>query len=241
MGARAADRRDAARPLAGDEGDRTGVERPRRSRRAPARHGRARRGRGHRAGGHHRPAAGRPRTRSPRWPGAGRRLDRDSVRGGVRRVDDLGGVARRSARDAGDRVVAGTVATDSSVRRPGRGGRRRHGARRHPPTRGRRAILTIKSAGARRPCRRLALLRGARRGHRHVRRVVAVGDHGPGAGTHRLRARDRLPARARPRDPARHRPVDRDVRARQASSSRIASRSSACARSTRCCSTRPAP
>ena len=41
-----ADRRDAARSLAGDEGDRAGVERPRRARRALARRGRARRGRG---------------------------------------------------------------------------------------------------------------------------------------------------------------------------------------------------
>ena len=44
--------------LAGDEGDRAGVERPRRAGGAPARRGRTRRGRGHRRGGHRRPPPG---------------------------------------------------------------------------------------------------------------------------------------------------------------------------------------
>ena len=87
VGARAADRRDAARALAGDEGHRTGVERPRRARRAAARHGRTRRGCGHRRGGHRRSAPGRSGVGAPRRPSAGRWHDRDRL-GRVGRVDD---------------------------------------------------------------------------------------------------------------------------------------------------------
>ena len=71
-------------------------------------------GAGTERGGHLRPAAGRPGARAPRWPGAGRRVDRDRCA----EFDEsmITGESRAVSRDVGDRVVAGTVATDSSVR-----------------------------------------------------------------------------------------------------------------------------
>ena len=59
------------------------------------------------------------------------------------------GESRPVAKGAGDRVVAGTVSTDSSVRVRVRSNRRRHRARGHPASRGRRASQSRPGPGAR--------------------------------------------------------------------------------------------
>ena len=59
--------------------------------------------------------------------------------------------------------------------------------------------------GAGRPGRGAAVLRRARRGHRHARRLVGAGRHRGGADPHRDGAHHRLPACARAGHPARHR------------------------------------
>ncbi len=80
------------------------------------------------------------------------------------------GESRAVARSVGERVVAGTVATDSSVRvRVEAVGDDTALAGIRPP-RGRRAGVEVSGAGARRSCRRRALLCGARLGGHHFRR-----------------------------------------------------------------------
>ncbi len=141
VGARRPDHDHAARALAGDEGHRPGPGGPRRPGRAAARRGRT----GHR-GRRWRPSpstarAGRRRgARPPRRPGAGRRRIVD----GAAEVDEsmVTGESRPVARGEGDRVVAGTVSTDSSDAGAGHGRRRRHRPGRDPAAGRRRPRLS---------------------------------------------------------------------------------------------------
>ena len=118
------------------------------------------------------------------------------------------GESRPVSRDVGDRVVAGTVATDSVVRvrveavgdDTALAGIRRLVAEAQA-SRSRAQALADRAAAR-------ALLRRARRGRRHVRRVDGRRRSRPGGREHRHGARDRVPARARPRDPARDRHLD---------------------------------
>ncbi len=168
VGARAPDRRDAPRPLAGDEGARTGLRRARGARRAPA-------GRGRECC-----TATRRRTvpvvelrpgdlvlvrPGGRVPADGTIVDGDAA------FDEsmITGESKPVGHEPGDRVVAGTVATDGAVRvrveavgddttlagiqRLVDGG----------------AGVAVAGAGARRPRRRDPVLRRGRRGRAHVR------------------------------------------------------------------------
>ena len=211
MGAGPADRRDAAGSLAGDEGARPGLERPGRPGDPGARHrrtggwtmGRPEVAVERAAGG--RPGAGPPGRTDPRgwrrrgWPG----------RSG--RVDDHRRIAARRA-GVGDRVVAGTVATDSSLRvRVGGGGRatpRSPASADWSPKRRRpRAVPRRWPTGLPRCC---STSRWRRRRSRSR--------CGPGSATHgRCDRADgdgaghRVSPRARSGDPAGHRHLDRDV------------------------------
>ena len=184
-----------------------------------------------------RPARRRRRARAVRIPGAGRWRDRRR-RGRTRRVDgdrrvpadrqDRRGFRRR--RDGLDRLG------DPG---PSRQGRRRHRAGRHPTARRRGAGVEEPGPGAGRPLRRAAVLRRRRCGCRHVHRLVAARQPGRCRGADRDGAGDRLPPRTRARDPAGRLAVERDRCRATASWSRTGWRSSGCATSTPCCSTRP--
>ena len=87
------------------------------------------------------------------------------------------GESKPVAKAVGDRVVAGTVSTDSAIRVAGRRGRRGHRAGRHPAAGGRGPGVAVAGPGARRPGRRAPLLRGHRRGGRSPAIVwIALGD-----------------------------------------------------------------
>ncbi len=80
--------------------------------------------------------------------------------------------------------------------------RRRHRTGRHPAAGHRGAELLVAGAAPRRPGRGLAVLvRAGRRGH-HRRRLEPARAARRGGGPHHHRAGDRLPARAGPGDPA---------------------------------------
>ena len=151
------------------------------------------------------------------------------------------GESRPVPRGPGDRVVAGTVSTDSSIRVRVDGRRRRHRAGRHPAPRGRGPGQPQPRPGARRPVRRGPLLRRRRRRPAHVRGLDARRAGRRGGAQRRQRPGDRLPARPRPGHPARGRALHGGRRPATGSWSRTAWPSSACGRSTPCSSTRPAP
>ena len=186
----------AARPLAGDEGDRAGPGRAGGAGRAAARPRRAGRA-----------TTNRSRSRSPtsavgdvvlvrpggRVPADGEIVD------GQRRLDEsmITGESRPVERGEGDRVVAGTVSTDSGDPGAGRRRRRRHRAGRHPADGRRRAELAVADAGARRSgCGALFYVATAA-AVVTVDRLDAVGRRAERGDPHRHGAGHRLPARAR--------------------------------------------
>ena len=137
---------------------------------------------------------------------AGGRVPADGkIESGEAEFDEsmITGESRPVAKGLGDRVVAGTVSTDSSVRvrvaavgdATALGG--------HPPARRPSADLEQSCPGARRPLRRLAVLHRHRLGDHHVPRLVDRWRPRPGGDQHGHGSGDRLPARARPGDPAR--------------------------------------
>ena len=119
------------------------------------------------------------------------------------------GESKPVAKGPGDRVVAGTVSTDSSIRVRVDGGRRRHGAGRDPAAGGRRPGEPQPGPGVGRSVRRAALLRGGGRGGDHLRRVDPARRRRRRHRAHRHRVGDRLPARPRSGDPAGDLAVDR--------------------------------
>ena len=150
----------------------------------------------------------RPRCRSPScasatwcWcaPAAGcRPTDGSSTARAELDESMITGESRPVPRGVGDRVVAGTVATDSALRvrvdavgeDTALAGIQRLVAQAQAVQR--------PGAGARRPVRRAAVLRRHRRRAGHVRRLVgAAATLDEAVVAHRHRAGDRLPARAR--------------------------------------------
>ena len=116
VGARAAHRRHVARPLARDEGDRPSPRRARRARRAVARRSRTRHRSGRRRDGAASTRSGRAMSCSS---AAGARVPADGdIVDGEAEVDEsmVTGESRPVPKRAGDRVVAGTVSTDSAIR-----------------------------------------------------------------------------------------------------------------------------
>ena len=211
VGARRAGHDHAARPLAGDEGDRPSPGRARGTGRAAARrrradrsgrHDRARRARRTRASATSSwcdPAVAYPptATSSTARPNSTSRWSPASP--------------DRSPKAPGDRVVAGTVSTDSSIRvrvtavgdETALAGIQRLVAEAQASS-SRAQVLADRFAA-------LLVLRrdGCRR--RHVPHLGRTRQRRRRRRTHRHRARHRLPPRARTRDPARHQPVDRDL------------------------------
>ena len=135
-------------------------------------------------------------------------------------------------------VVAGTVATDSSVRV------RVTAVGEDTTLAGIRRLVTeaqasqVAGSDARRPSRGRAVLRRGRLPPCVTFVSGRFGRHGPSGGANSDGARDRLPARARACDPSGHRDLHVGRRQGRASSSRIGSRSSGCVRSRRSSSTR---
>ena len=172
-------------------------------------------------------------------PGPGRRRDRRGRRR-ARRVDDHRRVPAGRPRR---RATGWSPARWRPTRRSGCGSRRSATTPRWPassassprrrPVRGRAQALADRFAAL------LFYVATARR-RDHVRRVVGARRPRRGRRAHRHRAGDRLPARPRPGHPAGDRAVDRGRRPGPASWSRTGWRSSGCAPSTPCCSTRPA-
>ena len=211
VGAGGAGHDHAARPLAGDEGDRPGQRRARGAGRAAARRGRASStATARRDGAARRPAARRRRARPPRRarPGRRRRSSRARPSSTSRWSPASPGP---SPRRPGDRVVAGTVSTDSSVRvrvdavgdDTALAGIQRLVAEAQA-SRSRAQALADRFAAAavlrrRRAPAVVTFVAWALARRRRRRRRA-----------HGHRAGDRLPARARAGHPARHRALDRD-------------------------------
>ena len=230
----------AARPLAGDEGDRPGPGRARRARRAAARRGRAGRPRRRRRDGAGRRRCGRA-TSCWSAPAAGCRptativdgeaeLDESMITGESRPV------AKRAGRPGRRRHGRDRLGDPG----PGRRRRRRHRAGRHPAPRRRGPGVAVAGPGAGRPRRRAAVLRRHRRRRGHLRRVDAARRARRGRRAHRDRAGHRLPARARPGDPAGDRDLDRGGRPGRHPGQGPAGAGTDAHASTPCCSTRPA-
>ena len=155
VGARRARHHHAARPLAGDEGDRPGAGRAGRARRAAARRGRARRRR--RSGRRRcRSASSQPATLVLVRPGARVPADGIVVEGEAELDESM--ITGESTPGRQGRPATGSSrersSTDSVDPRAGRRGRRRHRARRHPATRRRGPVQPQPGPGARRPVRR---------------------------------------------------------------------------------------
>ena len=209
VGARQPHRDHAARPLAGDEGDRSS---PRCARRAG------------------RTAAGRSRTHRPqrrhRSPSPSADLqvgDRLLVRSGARipadgtivdgavEVDEsmLTGESNPVAKSEGDDVVAGSVATDNIDPRRGHRRRRRHRTRRHPTPRRRSPGLQLAGPGHS-PTEPPPLLFYVAITAAAITAIVwlAARRTRPGPDPHHHRADHRLPPRARPGHPPRDLAVD---------------------------------
>ena len=151
--------------LAGDEGDRAGPRRPRRAGGAVARR---RRG-GRRGRRPTRCASTSCASATSCLVRAGGRVPADGVIvEGEAELDEsmITGESKPVAKGPGDRVVAGTVSTDSSIRVRVDGGRRRHGAGRDPAAGRRRPGERQPGSGVGRSLRRAAVLRGGRRGSR---------------------------------------------------------------------------
>ncbi len=120
------------------------------------------------------------------------------------------GESRPVAKSVGDHVVAGTVATDSSLRVRVTGGRRRHGAGRHPAAGGPGAGVALPGPGAGGPRRRPAVLRGGGSRRRHRRRLAGGRERRRGGGPNRGGARHRLPPCPRSGHPTGHLHLHRD-------------------------------
>ena len=193
----------AARPLAGDEGDRPGPGGAGRPGRAAARRGRAhRRRRRARHGGGRRPR--RPAMSCSCARAGGCRPTATSSQGTAEMDEStITGESRPVPRSEGDPVVAGTVSTDSALRVRGDRRRRRHDPRRHPAAGGRGPGQRRSGPGPGRPVRRAAVLRRHGRRADHVRGVGGARRRRRGHRPHGHRAGHRLPSRPRPRHPAR--------------------------------------
>ena len=147
----------------------------------------------------------RPGTRVP--------ADGEIVSGGAE-IDEsmITGESRPVPKDPGDRVVAGTIATDSSIRvridavgdDTALAGIQRLVAQAQA-SRSRAQALADRAAA-------LLFYVATAVGDRHLRGVVAPRRRDCGGRVHRHRARHRLPARPGFGDPARGRAVDRDRR-----------------------------
>ena len=146
-------------------------------------------------------------------PGARIPADGEVVEG-TGDVDEsmLTGESTPVSRTVGDRVVAGTVVADASlrVRLTATGeGTTLAGIQRMVAD---AQASQVANPGAGRPCRGTAVLRRTRRRRGHRRRVGAARPAGLRPRPHRDRAGHRLPPRARSRDPARDRDLDLEVR-----------------------------
>ena len=103
------------------------------------------------------------------------------------------GESKPVAKGPGDRVVAGTVATDSAIRIKVEAVGDGHRTGRDPAAGGPGSGVTVPRPGAGRPGRRAPLLRGGGRCRGDRRRLAARRESRRGGGADRVGAGDRLP------------------------------------------------